>query len=64
MSYSYWVHALQLLKPARQELVLHNEKRHRSENPVNWNQSSPNSLQLVKAFAKQWRPSAAKNNFF
>ena len=51
-SHNYWVHMPQLLKPARLEPVLCNEK------PPQWEARSP---QLEKACAQQRRPEAAKN---
>ena len=47
--YNYRAHALQLLKPACLELVLHNKKSHRNEKPATTVKSSPHLLQLEKA---------------
>ena len=41
-------------------LLLH-KRSHRKEKPEHQNESSSCSLQLEKAQAQQWRPSATKN---
>ena len=38
VSHNYWARVLQLLKPARLEPVLHNERSHCNEKPVHRNE--------------------------
>ena len=38
VSHNYWAHVPQLLKPARLEPVLHNERSHRNEKPAHLNE--------------------------
>ena len=37
VSHHYWAHVPQLLKPVRQEPVLHNKRSHRNEKPMHRN---------------------------
>ena len=37
-SHNYWAHVPQLLKPERQEPMLHNKRSHRNEKPANHNE--------------------------
>ena len=38
VSHNYWAHVLQLLKPARLELVLRSKRSHRNEKPAHQNE--------------------------
>ena len=41
VSYNYWAHEPQLLKPTCLEPVLHNKRSHRNEKPVHRNEEKP-----------------------
>ena len=58
--YNYWALLLQLLKNTCLEPVLCHKRSHHNEKP-RYHKSSPCSLQLEKAWAKQWRLSTAKD---
>ena len=59
--HNYRAHALQLRKPRRLGLVLHNKKSHRNEKPATVVKSSPHLLQLEKAHVNNKDPLQLKN---
>ena len=58
--HNYWPHEPQLLKPTRQEPMLH-KRATPMRRPHIATKSSPRSLQLEKAREQQQRPNTAKN---